>query len=172
MHSMFMAGAMLDRAAVWMQEMAEAEASQPRERRLPRGTSEYQAAWILDEEGNAGDFDNHMESPQGDQGDEAVSEASETEEGDMASMADTGGLLDRSMARLVLLMPPHCAKEAGILEEDWPSFASQHAQHMVRGSGYVSLACAAGFQRFSLAHPIDSYQLPIPCEQGHHVTVI
>lgn len=42
------------------QELAEAATSQAhssRGRRLPKGTSEYQAAWILDDEGDEGDYE-------------------------------------------------------------------------------------------------------------------
>ena len=83
------------------QEMAEAEASQPKKKRLPRGTSEYQAAWILDEEGDAGDFEDPMGDAEGDPGDEGASETSAdgVGSGDAASVADTGGLLDGSMVR-------------------------------------------------------------------------
>jgi pre-rRNA-processing protein TSR1 len=35
-----------------MQEMAEAEEAAKRKRRVPKGTSAYQAAWILDEYGD------------------------------------------------------------------------------------------------------------------------
>ena len=81
-----------------VQEMAEAETSQPKKKRLPRGTSDYQAAWILDEEGDAGDLEDPTGDPESDLGDEAASEASADGfgSGDVASVADTGGL-DGSM---------------------------------------------------------------------------
>lgn len=43
-----------------LQELAEAATSQAdssRKRRLPKGTSEYQAAWILDDDGDEGDYE-------------------------------------------------------------------------------------------------------------------
>ena len=75
--------------------MADAEANQPRKRRLPKGTSEYQAAWILDEDGDAGELEDPLGEAPEDQ-DEAASEA-EGFMDDGASMADPGGLLDGSM---------------------------------------------------------------------------
>lgn len=45
-----------------LQELMGAATEQP-QRRLPRGTSEYQAAWIVDDEGDEDEFDTAVAAP-------------------------------------------------------------------------------------------------------------
>lgn len=54
-----------------MQEMAEAEEAAKKKRKVPKGTSTYQAAWILDDEGDDEDIE---------EGDELVEYNSDPEE--------------------------------------------------------------------------------------------
>ena len=83
----------LTKAAVsCQQEMAEAEEAAKRKRRVPRGTSAYQAAWIVDDEGSgdedADDYEELVEYASDQDQPHAPGTIAESEFGGMTEFAD------------------------------------------------------------------------------------